>query len=82
MAFNFDSDISGSAKAWMQLLGNFGPTVLAARREVKGYTSDADGDVVKTYYDSGELRELALACTEVADWLDRRAEAETTRPTP
>lgn len=73
--FDFNSDISNSAKAWMKLLGNFGPTVLAERKELKGYTVDDDGDHVKTYYDSDELRELAAACTEVADWLDRRADA-------
>mgnify|MGYP007072040832 CR=1 FL=1 len=80
MQFDFDRDISGSAKAWMKLLGNFGPTVRAESREIKGVTVDDDGDHVKTYYDSGELRELALACTEVADWLDRRAKAEQQTP--
>ena len=73
MEFEFDRDISESAKAWMKLLGNFGPTVHADRREIKGVTVDDDGDHVKTYYDSGELRELAAACSEVADWLDKRA---------
>lgn len=31
------------------------------------------GDAEKTYFDSKELRELAASCSEVADWLDRRA---------
>lgn len=75
MSFDFDSDISAGAKSWMKLLGNFGPTVRAEQRELKGTTVDDDGDHVKTYYDSGELRELAKACIEVADWLDRRAGA-------
>lgn len=75
MSFEFDRDISESAKAWMKLLGNFGPTVRAESREMKGMTVDECGDHVKTYYDSGELRELAKACIEVADWLDRRAGA-------
>ena len=70
----FDQDISKVALAWMQLIGNFGPTVHADKRELKGYTMDSDGDTVKTYYDSGELRELANSCIEVADWLDRRAQ--------
>lgn len=76
MAFDFDRDISNIAKAWMKLLGNFGPTVLPERKELKGYTADDCGDQVKTYYDSGELRELAASCQEVADWLDRRAAAQ------
>lgn len=71
---DFDKDISSSAKAWMQLIGDFGPTVRADRRELKGMTFDKDGDRVKTYLDSGELRELAASCIEVADWLDKRAE--------
>jgi hypothetical protein len=61
------------ALEWMESLGSFGPTVLADRREIKGYTADKDGDLVKTYYDSSELRGLAGACAEVADWLDKRA---------
>jgi len=69
----FSQDISKGAQAWMQLLGNFGPTVHSDKRELKGYTLDGDGDSVKTYYDSGELRDLASSCIEVADWLDRRA---------
>ena len=51
-------------------LGDFGPTVNTANRDLKGYI---DG---KCYYDAGDLRELAAACTEAADWLDKRAELE------
>lgn len=70
----FSQDISKGAQAWMQLLGDFGPTVRVDSMELKGYTRDKDGDTVKTYYDSGELRELSAACLEVADWLERRAQ--------
>lgn len=73
MPFDFDKDISDGAKAWMKLLGNFTPTVLPERRELKGYVLDENGESGNAYYDSGELRELAAACSEVADWLDKRA---------
>jgi hypothetical protein len=48
-------------------LGEFGPTVNPALKELKGYI---DG---KCYYDASDLRELAAACIEAADWLERRA---------
>lgn len=64
-------DLSIDARQWMRDLGEFGPTVHAAKREVKGYGIDG-----KTYYTSEDLRGIAAACTEVADWLDRRAESE------
>ena len=73
---DFESDISATAKAWMRFIGEFGPTVRADRRELKGRIVDIDGDHVKAYVDSGELRELAASCIEVADWLDKRAEQE------
>lgn len=74
MSFEFDRDISVSAKAWMNLLGNFSPTARPERKEIKGLTFGEYGKSVRTYYDSGELRELTKACIEVADWLDRRAQ--------
>ena len=76
MPFDFDKDISDGAKAWMKFLGNFTPTVLPERRELKGYALDENGESGKAYYASGELRELAAACSEVADWLDKRAAGE------
>jgi hypothetical protein len=67
-------DLSNNTKSWMQLLGNFTPTVNVKDRMVKGYTIDPDdGSAGKTYHTSDELRELAEACNEVADWLDNRA---------
>lgn len=65
-----------SARYWMKELGNFGPTARAEAKEVKGCMHDPDeGGTVKTYLDSGDLRAIANACREVADWLDRRAAA-------
>lgn len=61
-------DISENAGYWMEFLGNFGPTVHVNNREVRGYM---DG---RTYLTSNDLRELAIALNEVADWLDKRAE--------
>ena len=68
------NSISLNAKAVMDALGNFGPTVNAKDKQVKGYTMDSDtGECGKAYYTSDELRLIASGCTEVADWLDKRA---------
>ena len=69
---DWKADISAIAQSWMMVLGNFNPTTDKQNRTVKGYMYDDDG-VSKTYLDAGELRGLAIACNEVADWLDRRA---------
>ena len=71
---DWDKDISNSAKGTMKFLGDFGPTVHAQNREVKGYMHDDEGGG-KVYLDAGELREIAASCNEVADWLDKRADA-------
>ena len=68
-------DISDKGKAWMRDLGNFGPTVNVKERTVKGYMLDKYGEGGKTYFDSADLRGLAAACNEVADWLDARSDA-------
>ena len=73
---NWNDDIGSLAKTWMKFLGDFGPTVKEESRELKGDIYDEEGGG-KVYLDSGELRELAAACNEVADWLDKRAEAVT-----
>lgn len=69
------TDVSEKARDWMKEIGEFGPTVHAANREVKGRVADENNEFCKAYYTSDELRSLAAACTEVADWLDKRAAA-------
>lgn len=71
---DWDKDISTEAKGTMKFIGDFGPTVHAQSREVKGYMHDGAGGG-KVYLDAGELRVIAASCIEVADWLDKRAEA-------
>lgn len=56
---------------WMQELGDFGPTVKEENKEVKGW-----GDGGKIYWGAEDLREIAAACLEVADWLEKRAARE------
>ena len=69
-------DLSQKTRNVMKELGDFGPTVNAASRELKGATYDADcGGSVKTYWTSDDLRQIAAACLEAADWLDKRADA-------
>jgi hypothetical protein len=67
-------DVSEKSHEVMKELGSFSPTNSPQNREVKGYTLDPDGDAGKTYWGSSDLREIAAACVEVADWLDKRAE--------
>lgn len=69
--------LSGNALEQMRELGDFSPTTRASDKMVKDCTLDADGDPGKTYWDSEDLRKIAAACAEVADWLDKRAEAAT-----
>lgn len=66
-------DVSERTRDVMKELGNFGPTVDAIDRAVKGWTYE-DGECGKTYWTSDDLRQIAAACIEAADWLDRRAE--------
>lgn len=73
MSTDWETDLSPKARRVMRELGGFGPVTDASRRTVKGYTYDEDGIGCKTYYTSDDLREIAEACLEVADWLDDRA---------
>lgn len=66
------NNLSSLTKTWMKFLGNFSPTSNASERQLKGYMYDDEGGG-KVYLDSSELRELATACNEAADWLDKRA---------
>lgn len=67
-------DLSPKAREWMEELGHFGPTVHAANREVRGWAPDVkSGELCKIYFTAYDLRSLAAACTEVAEWLEKRA---------
>lgn len=70
---DFEREVSENSRGWMRTLGHFTPTVNPIYREVKGSMLGEHGDAEKTYFDSKELRALASACIEVADWLDKRA---------
>lgn len=77
------SELSAEALGWMKWLGNFGPTVHAHNREMKGYKlDDEDGEGGKTYVTSAEFRKLAAACIEAADYLDKRAADSSSEQTP
>ncbi len=67
-------DVSENTRDTMNMLGDFSPTVHAKKRELKGFIHDEDGGS-KTYWDSDDLRQIATACIEAADWLDQRAKA-------
>lgn len=73
---DWDNDLTKNTLAWMKLLGDFSPTSNVAQSQVKGYMLDNDGEGCKVYFDAGELRELAIACLEVSDWLMVRASKE------
>jgi hypothetical protein len=69
------NELSKATLEAMEVIGNYGPTANPEGRTVKGYTWDADdGCGGQCYLDSRDLREIAVACIEVADWLDKRAE--------
>jgi hypothetical protein len=57
----------------LAFLGNFGPTVIAQERMIKGWMADSDGDVVKAYLDSKYLRAMAQDLASIAQWLDERS---------
>lgn len=74
---DWDNDLTKNTHAWMKLLGDFSPTSNPAQQQVKGYMLDNEsGEGCKVYFDAGELRELAIACLEVSDWLMVRASKE------
>lgn len=65
--------ISVESRQVMDDLGGFGPTIRESERMVKGYMLGTDNEGCKTYFDSADLRRIAKACIEVANWLDARA---------
>lgn len=62
-----------AVKEAMAALGNAGPTVNAAAKEVKGGYVDDEGDWCKAYYTSSDLVRLSEGMLEMAKWLDSRA---------
>jgi hypothetical protein len=73
-------DLSENALVSMRALGEFGPTVHAAHKQVKGTMYDSDYGVDKTYFSSNDLRQMAAGMVEVADWLDKRAQEAQQEP--
>ena len=70
------TEVSEDARDWLKMLGGFGPTVHAKQRELKGCLHSEYGEDGRTYLDAGDLRNIAAAMIEAADWLDKRADAE------
>jgi hypothetical protein len=62
------SELDKETLGWMDELGNFSPTVKIEDKQLKGHTDEG-----KTYYCSSDLRQLAKACLDAANWLDERA---------
>lgn len=68
------SDMSENAKSALRVLGDFGPTVHVADREVKGVVrKDDPWEDGRTYISSDDLRLIGAGLIEAADYLDARA---------
>lgn len=68
-------DLDSETLETMADLGSFSPTVHPGNAELKGLKYDRhDGGLVKTYWNSQDLRRIADHCLHVASWLDARAE--------
>jgi len=75
MTMNWEEDVSEETRNELIEMGNYGPTVNEFHRELKGTAIDfEDGSTTKDYLSSNKLRNLAAACIEAADWLDKRAQ--------
>ena len=69
---------SKDTQEWMEFIGEFGPTIKPENQELKGRVFDPEeGGTVKTYLGVDELRSIAMACHEAADWLEERARMNT-----
>lgn len=66
-----DADVRES----LRKIGDFGPTVRAEEKLVKGYAAWGDDEPGKHYLDSAELRLVGSHLIRAADWLDARAAA-------
>lgn len=69
---DWKEEVSKEARMYLSDIFIEGPTVDARNRELKG----CDGEGYSFSYTSEELRKLSSACSEAAEWLDRRAEEE------
>lgn len=72
------TDLNPDTLEVMKELGYFTPTSRVEDKLVKGYTYDENGEGCKTYLSPENLRDIAYACIEVADFLDERALDEPT----
>lgn len=72
----FDKKWSDNATKQMEFLGNFRPTEIPDAKEVKGYMLDHEGDGARVYLYPSDLRAIAYACNEVAEWLEERAASD------
>lgn len=68
------AEVSNVSREWLRTMGNFSPTANERLRELKGYLHCDDVGDGRTYLTADELRLIAVAFTEAADWLDKRSE--------
>ena len=67
-------DVSEKSRDWMVELGAFHPIRDPKEAAVKGWLLDYNvSGSASANLSSTDLREIATACIEVADWLDKRA---------
>lgn len=67
-------ELSIEAQQWLQVIGNFEPTINTADCLMKGWSMDEDGYPCKTYYNNEDFRSMSHAANEIADWLEERAD--------
>lgn len=73
----YEKKLSENAIEQLKFLGSFAPTVDPSHKLLKGYMYDGDeGECGRVYLEPSDLRALASACNEVADWLEERAEID------
>lgn len=73
----FNKPLSDNAIENLEFLGSFSPTVNPSHKMIKGYLYDGDeGEVGRVYLEPSDLRALASACNEVAEWLEERAASD------
>jgi len=66
-------ELSSNAIFWLEFLGNFQPTANVQHKSIKGWMIDRDAvGVESVYLDSENLRTIANALNETANWLEDR----------